>query len=72
MKTGLPNQSRRAFLATAGIGASVSMFAMDAHSEDMGGNPELGSLAAVLTGTGAWTFEVVPGWGALPAGTARK
>lgn len=70
MKTVLHNRSRRSFLASAGTAACVSMFAMDAHAERIGGNSERCSSQTVLTGNGAWTYEVVSGWGTLPAGTS--
>ena len=56
MKTGLHQQSRRNFLVSAGTAACVSKFAMDAHSEAVGGNQQRPSASAVFTGNGEWTF----------------
>jgi hypothetical protein len=59
-------QSRRAFLAAAG--AAVAATAVPAQSKakvsDMQAQPQL-----LVTGNGEWTYEVMPNWGALPAGT---
>jgi hypothetical protein len=61
--------SRRGFLASAGVAALAATAPGSAHAiartSDMQTKPQL-----LLTGNGEWTYEVVPGWGALPAGTA--
>jgi len=70
MRRNLPNQSRRAFIACAGTAACATMFSMDAHPKLLVNGREQRSPGAVLTGNGAWTYEVVSGWGALPADTS--
>lgn len=70
MKKRVHDQSRRAFLASAGTVACATMLSMDAHSETADENPQASSDSVALTGNGAWTYEVASGWGALPAGTS--
>jgi hypothetical protein len=60
---------RRSFCAVTGVAALATLAGARAAAE-----PVLiaGSAAnaGVQTGNGEWTYEVVPGWGQLPAGTA--
>jgi hypothetical protein len=65
MNQALNNQSRRAFLAAAGAAAFASAVSASADDARPGApaQPEV-----LLTGNGQWTYEVVPGWGALPPG----
>jgi hypothetical protein len=58
----MTNIHRRTFLAAAGITALAPRRAVSASS-----NTSTSPLQ--LTGNGEWTYAVVPGWGALPAGT---
>ncbi|HEY3706742.1 MAG TPA: twin-arginine translocation signal domain-containing protein [Terracidiphilus sp.] len=58
--------SRRNFLATAG--ASIAAAAVSAPSYAKASDMQTPSQR-LLTGNGEWTYEVVPNWGALPAGT---
>ena len=58
----MTNMHRRTFLAGAGIAALASGHALSASSESS-------SEPIQLTGNGEWTYAVVSGWGALPAGT---
>jgi hypothetical protein len=53
---------RRTFLAAAGITAL-------AHGRTVSTPLESSAEPLQLTGNGEWTYAVVPGWGALPAGT---
>lgn len=53
---------RRTFLVAAGITALTRHFAFSASSSPA-------SSPVQLTGNGEWTYAVVSGWGALPAGT---
>ena len=55
---------RRTFMNVAGIAAAASATPRLASAEKKNS-----SLPTVLTGNGEWTYEVVPGWGSLPAGT---
>jgi 6-bladed beta-propeller len=59
----MTNMHRRTFLAAAGITALTSGRAVSASSDSS-------SAPRQLTGNGEWTYEVVSGWGALPAGTS--
>ena len=58
----MTNMHRRTFLAAAGITALTHGRAVSASA-----NSSSGPLQ--LTGNGEWTYAVVSGWGALPAGT---
>ena len=60
--------SRRRFVAATGATAlaACTPSPADAQGADAGRNQAQGSL---LTGNGEWTYEVVPEWGILPAGT---
>ena len=69
MKRALQEQSRRTFLASAGAAALVSAFQLDALSEVIAVNPQQPSRV-LLTGNGEWTYQIVTGWGGLPAGTS--
>lgn len=59
--------SRRDFLSAAGAAVFASAASASAHpgekASDMNPPSQL-----LITGNGEWTYEVVPGWGALPAG----
>lgn len=59
----MTNMHRRTFLAGAGIAALASGHSVSAPSQFSSSTP------IQLTGNGEWTYAVVPGWGALPAGT---
>jgi hypothetical protein len=59
-------ESRRTFIAFAGAAAFAG--ALPSHGEgihDMAQTPS----QVLRTGNGEWTYESVPGWGALPTGT---
>jgi len=58
----MTNIHRRTFLGAAGITALASRRTVSASSNTS-------SAPLQLTGNGEWTYAVVPGWGALPAGT---
>ena len=60
--------SRRRFVAATGATAlaACSPSSANAQGDNASRNQAQGSL---LTGNGEWTYEVVPGWGVLPAGT---
>ena len=68
MRETLGMQSRRAFLSTAGAAALVSALPQAAGASGMpdGAQPPSQTL---VTGNGEWTYQVVAGWGELPAGT---
>lgn len=57
----MTNMHRRTFIAAAGITAL-------AHGRAIPLSPIASSEPHQLTGNGQWTYAVVPGWGALPAG----
>jgi len=59
----MTNTDRRAFLAAAGITAL-------AHERSVSTPSNSSSEPLQLTGNGEWTYSVVSGWGALPAGTS--
>ncbi|WP_109487471.1 hypothetical protein [Occallatibacter savannae] len=59
------DRSRRTFVAGVGAAALSSAVPVKAMSRDEG--PAAGKT--LMTGNGEWTYEVVPGWGALPTGT---
>jgi len=61
----MTNFNRRTFMSVAGIAATEP--AMSALLSAVTRTP---ALPVVLTGNGEWTYEVVPGWGSLPAGTS--
>lgn len=52
-------------MAVAGIAAAAPAVSRIASAETTAS-----ASATVLTGNGEWTYEVVPGWGSLPAGTS--
>lgn len=57
--------NRRAFMSVAGIaGARTAAFYPLVPAA---ANPS--GAAEIMTGNGDWTYEVAPGWGALPSGT---
>lgn len=58
----MTNMHRRTFLAAAGITALAPRHMV---SSSLDSSPE----PRQLTGNGQWTYAVVSGWGALPAGT---
>lgn len=58
----MTNMHRRTFLTAAGIAAIVPRSMGSASSSPS-------SPSHQLTGNGEWTYEVVSGWGELPAGT---
>ena len=60
-----PQPSRRTFLATAG--AAITAATVSASSQAKA--PSMQTQPLLLTGNGEWTYEVVPNWGSLPAGT---
>jgi hypothetical protein len=61
--------NRRKFFAVSGAAtlAALAGSRAQAGTAATGGTPE---AAKIQTGNGEWTYEVVPGWGHLPAGTA--
>jgi hypothetical protein len=59
----MTNIRRRTFLAAAGITAL-------AHGRSVSTPSMSGSEPRQVTGNGEWTYAVVSGWGALPAGTS--
>jgi hypothetical protein len=59
----MTNMDRRTFLAAAGITAL-------AHAGSVSTPSNSSSQPLRLTGNGEWTYAVVSGWGALPAGTS--
>ena len=56
--------NRRAFLSVAGFAGVETAF-----SPLVSARTNRSDSPAILTGNGEWTYEVVPAWGALPAGT---
>lgn len=60
----MTNCNRRAFMSVATIAAGAPAMSTLAASE-----ASRTPLPSVLTGNGEWTYEVVAGWGSLPAGT---
>jgi hypothetical protein len=64
MKQTLHTASRRAFLASAGVAAFASAIPTPAQTDN---TPDRARV--LLTGNGEWSYEVVPGWGALPTAT---
>ncbi len=69
MNRTLHSPSRRTFLASAGVAAFASAIPASAHADEAPSNIPARS-ADLLTGNGEWAYEVVPGWGALPAGVS--
>jgi len=61
----MTNFNRRTFMSVAGITAAVPAMPRLVSAET-----KTSGSATVLTGNGEWTYEVVPGWGSLPAGTS--
>ncbi len=59
----MTNIGRRTFLAATGITAL-------AHAHSVSTSSNASPESHQLTGNGEWTYAVVPGWGALPAGTS--
>lgn len=59
----MTNMDRRTFLAAAGLTAL-------AHGRSVSTPSNSSSGPLQLTGNGEWTYAVVSGWGALPAGTS--
>jgi len=60
----MTNIDRRTFLGAAGTTALAPGLRASASSSS-----DLVPRRLELTGNGKWTYQVVPGWGALPAGT---
>src|SRR5579864_7200957 len=58
----MTNMHRRTFLVAAGITAFAPGRAVSVPADSS-------SASSQLTGNGEWTYAVVSGWGALPAGT---
>jgi len=59
---------RRNFCAVAGVAALATLTGPHANAET--GTADAGAAGVrTQTGNGEWTYEVVPGWGQLPAGT---
>jgi sugar lactone lactonase YvrE len=65
----MKSHSRRAFMASAGAAAFASAIPKRANAAVSPGTANEPSQV-LLTGNGEWTYEVVSGWGALPAGTS--
>ncbi len=61
--------NRRSFCAVAGA-AAVGAFAGAPAEAETGLAGDDAAGARLQTGNGEWTYEVVAGWGQLPAGTA--
>jgi len=61
----MTKSNRRTFISVAGIAAAVPSVPLLAAAET-----NKSASPRVLTGNGDWTYEVVPGWGALPSGTS--
>jgi len=68
MRKGIDGRSRRMFLASGGAAALVSAIPMQARDKAL--SAEQASRTTLMTGNGEWTYELVPGWGALPPGTS--
>ena len=61
----MTNFNRRTFVSMTGIAAAgPAMSVLVSAGTKTSGSP------TVLTGNGEWTYEVVAGWGSLPAGTS--
>src|SRR5215471_598233 len=61
----MTKSNRRTFISVAGIAAAAPSVPLLASGET-----SKSASPKALTGNGEWTYEVVPGWGALPAGTS--
>ena len=59
--------NRRRFCAVTGVATLAALTGPRARSEKTVTNEDTKG-AKMLTGNGEWTYEVVPGWGTLPAG----
>jgi hypothetical protein len=59
--------NRRRFCAVTGIAALATLASTSATAE--AGEPQNAASQKIQTGNGEWTYEVVQGWGQLPAGT---
>ena len=58
--------SRRVFFAKAGATALAAAIPCSGHSSERGS--EMQASEVLITGNGEWTYKIVSGWGALPAG----
>jgi len=67
-KAQLSPLNRRHFCAAAGVTALAAITGPPLHAES-GVAASIGLATKLQTGNGEWTYEVVPGWGHLPAGT---
>jgi hypothetical protein len=61
----MTKSNRRTFISVAGIAAAAPSVPLLASGETT-----KSASPTVLTGNGEWTYEAVPGWGALPSGTS--
>jgi hypothetical protein len=61
------NIDRRSFLTMTGVSALAAMTGTHANAEGLLGANSQG--LTMQTGNGEWTYQVVPEWGHLPAGT---
>jgi hypothetical protein len=59
---------RRTFLAVGGAAALAALAVPRANAEPFAAQTEANKKTQ--TGNGEWTYEVIPGWGHLPAGKA--
>src|SRR5258708_30343259 len=59
------NLNRRTFINAVGLATATQAVSFPLSAETKSSH-----LPTVLTGNGEWTYEVVPGWGSLPAGTS--
>jgi hypothetical protein len=66
---GHETMSRRRFFAVTAAAGVVSVARPGAASETTGEDGN-GMQKEIMTGNGEWTYRIVTGWGALPAGTA--
>jgi hypothetical protein len=58
--------SRRTFLAAAGASVLATAVPASAHPIEEAANMQASSQL-FITGNGEWTYQVLPGWGTLPA-----
>jgi hypothetical protein len=67
----MTNIDRRRFITVSGIAAGVPAICSSVAfaSQNATDAAVSRSSPSVVTGNGEWTYEVVPGWGLLPAGT---
>jgi hypothetical protein len=63
-KSEMSRVNRRTFFGMAGASAVAALAMPPALRAEGGG----GSTSALQTGNGEWTYDIVPGWGNLPAG----